>query len=85
MQAEPDGNIGTQWRIIGTDSETDSGVAPICPKPDVHAMMHGGTPDDGAVYDECCSQAGPHLECWSETAALEVQAMLNRLGVEVCS
>jgi len=71
------------WRIIITDSEQPTGVAPICPRPDVHAMMHGGPPTDDQVYDDCC--AGPHLECWNPRAAQGVLAALNSACAEVCS
>lgn len=84
MTGELDGDTGVTWRVIGTDTESDSGVAPACPFPDVHVMVHGDV-HDGNVYDECCGATGPHLQCWTPAAALEVCAMLNRLGVEVCS
>lgn len=74
----------TYWRIILTDTELPTGVSPVCPQPDVHAMMHGGSPDDGESYDECCA-AEIVLECWSEVAAREVLATLNRLYVELPS
>ena len=83
VSSEFDGD--TTWRIIDTDTELPTGVAPACPLPDVHAMMHGGPATDTAIYDECCATVGPHLECWSEYSAIEVCAMLNRLRVEVCS
>jgi hypothetical protein len=76
---EFDGDIGTRWRVIGTDTERDSGVAPVCPDPE---RNHGGDPLDTWVYD-CCP--GPHLECWNEDNARDLAATLNRLGVEVCS
>ena len=72
------------WRLVLTDTETLSGVAPVCPMPDVHAMMHGGPPDDAETYDECCG-AALVLECWSEYAAREVLATLGRLFVEIPS
>ena len=70
------------WRTILTDSESESGVAPVCPAPDVHVMMFGGPPCDPFVYDECC--VGPHLETWSEINAKIVCAFLNVRDVEVC-
>lgn len=83
QREELDGDIGTRWRIIGTDTESNSGVAPVCPRPEIHSTIGAGL-DDGNVYDGCCAAAGPHLQCWTEDAAREVAAMLNRLGVEVC-
>lgn len=79
-----DGDLGVQWRVIDTDTELPTGVAPVCPHPDIHGAMHGGPVTDAELYDECCATVGPHLQCWSESAALEVQAMLNRLNVEFC-
>jgi hypothetical protein len=46
--------------------------------------MHGGPAWD-ELYDECCATVGPHLECWSMSAAREVLNLLNRHFVEVCS
>lgn len=77
-----------KWRLIITDSETESGVAPVCPKPEVHAKMRRRDLDeiasgDAFVYDECC--IGPHLECWGPRKARAVRDVLNSLEVEVCS
>lgn len=76
-----------RWRSIITDSESESGVAPACPQPDVHAMMHGGDADDPYVYDECC--VGPHIECFSPSDADSVVDALNAVaqneGAEMCS
>jgi hypothetical protein len=73
-----------KWRLIITDTELPTGVAPVCPLPEVHGMMHGGPAWD-ELYDECCATVGPHLECWSMSAAREVLNLLNRHFVEVCS
>jgi hypothetical protein len=70
------------WRLIITDSESQSGVAPICNLPDVHAMMRGGHPGDFDVFAECCP--GPHLECNSPQGARQLLAVLNAHGVTVC-
>lgn len=72
------------WRVVVTDTELPTGVSPVCSKPDVHAMQHGGAPDDDEIYDECCT-GDAILECWSEHAAREVLATLNRLFVEMPS
>ena len=71
------------WRVIVTDSESASGIAPACPWPDVHAMMHGGKPDDAWVYDECC--IGPRIECYSERQAARLAHLLTEANAEVCS
>lgn len=81
MSVDADGDVGLQWRVIGTDTESDSGVAPVCPQPDVHAMMQGGPPTDTYVFDECC--IGPHLECWSSANSRVIRDVLNRMGVEM--
>lgn len=84
---QPGEEAPVKWRVIITDSETESGVAPVCPKPDVHAMMHGGAPTDPFTYEECCegSDGKPHLECWGPRKARAVRDILNSLEVEVCS
>ena len=77
----------SEWRVIITDSESASGVAPVCPKTDT---LHTFTIDDHltprvdamGVYD-CCPQ--PHLECWSERNAFELAHALTIAGVEVCT
>lgn len=72
------------WRVIMTDSESLSGVAPVCDRQDDPASNHH---EDGQqltdwVYD-CCP--GPHLECWGEREAAELAGWLNGRGVEPCS
>lgn len=84
MQPEP-----SKWRVIGTDTESDSGVAPVCDKPQEHAAWDAKSfldpqwygVDKLEVYD-CCP--GPHLECWTPAAAKAVAAVLNQYAVEVC-
>jgi hypothetical protein len=71
------------WRVIITDSESATGVAPVCPQPDVHAMMFGVLPADPNVYDECC--VGPHIECFTEKAARLIASALTQVEAEVCS
>lgn len=74
-----------KWRIIETDTELPTGIAPVCPLPEVHGAMHGGAAWDGELYDECCATVGPQLECWSMSAAREVLNVFNRHFVEVIS
>ncbi len=71
------------WRVVITDIDVERSVAPVCPEPDVHAMMHGGKPDDAWVYNECC--IGPHIECVSEQAAARIAYLLTEAEAEVCS
>lgn len=73
----------SDWRVVITDSESERGIAPVCPQPDVHAMMHGGKPDDSWVYDECC--VGPHIECSGEQSAKLIARLLTEAEAEVCS
>lgn len=63
----------TAWRVIITDSESLSGVAPTCEN-------HVG--NGAAVYD-CCP--GPHIECWSEQRAETIAKMLTEAEAEICS
>lgn len=72
------------WRTVLTDSESESGVAPVCeawekhPDPEPEAL----SPEDPIVY-ECCP--GPHLQCVNARDARELTTWLNQHGVEVCS
>lgn len=73
------------WRVIGTDSESLSGVAPVCPRQDElagpHLIVDLGRPDAAGVYD-CCPH--PHLECGNERAAERVAVFLTDADVEAC-
>lgn len=81
-----------KWRIVGTDAEQDSGVAPRCGQPTEHeqwARKSGSEyvlVDGPDVYD-CCA-VGPHFECGSIDAAIKVQFALNNAnfgeGAEFC-
>lgn len=76
-----------RWRTIFTDSESEHGVAPVCPQPDVHVMMHGMEfdlgPSDPFIYDECC--IGPHIECHGHDEAKAIARLLTYAGAEICS
>lgn len=74
------------WRVVFTDTEGPTGVAPVCDQPEVHADWHAASaaseigpagPDNGDVYD-CCPQ--PHIECWAPSAALTAVGVLNEAG-----
>jgi hypothetical protein len=75
-----------KWRIIMTDTESPTGMAPVCDKPDVHAMMYGERPDALDVYD-CCPH--PHIETYGESDARTLVDALNAVadgeGAEMCS
>jgi hypothetical protein len=75
------------WRRIITDSESLSGVAPVCPhQTDVTKHSTGDgymvEVDPHGVYD-CCPH--PHIECWSEAKASLVLAALNAASAELCT
>jgi hypothetical protein len=73
-----------KWRLIGTDSESLSGVAPVCPTQNdatQHTGYDGTEADPSGVYD-CCPQ--PHIECWTEGNAVLVLAKLNHAAAQVC-
>jgi hypothetical protein len=77
----------TAWRAIFTDSESMSGVAPVCEHQDdvsKHSTGdgHGKVADPHGVYD-CCP--GPHLEMWSEQTAAQLAATLTAADAQVCS
>lgn len=57
-----------RWRVIVTDTEGPTGVAPECDS------AHHSEDDRAGVYD-CCP--GPHLELWSDAWAAEVAALLT--------
>ena len=69
------------WRVILTDSDGESGVAPICDSPDHARFHHASGPSDPWVYD-CCR--GPHLECGTGSVARVLAAALTAASVEVC-
>jgi hypothetical protein len=75
----------TAWRTIFTDSETLTGVAPVCDRQDDPSGPHCG--DAGRqirdwVFD-CCPH--PHIETYSERIARRVARDLNAADAEVCS
>ncbi|MER6706635.1 hypothetical protein [Streptomyces fumanus] len=71
---------GTRWRVIATDSESLTGVAPVCTA-ERSAALHaipdhpgGPTADDEGVYD-CCPW--PQIETYSVPVAAYLVAVLN--------
>jgi hypothetical protein len=71
----------SDWRVIGTDSENDTGVAPICLNTAAHGGPHPDVNDTG-VYD-CCP--GPHIECGTTRDARAVADALTAADAEICS
>jgi hypothetical protein len=81
------GDAVSRWRLIITDSESLSGVAPVCPhQTDVtkHSTGDGYMTkvDEFGVYD-CCPY--PQIECWSPSNAEDVRVRLDRAEAEVCT
>ncbi len=72
---------GVFWRVVETDTESLSGVAPVCDMadPKEHVLDHGR--DVYGVYD-CCPL--PHLECWGPQAAADVAEFLDSRNVRIC-
>lgn len=66
-----------KWRVIFTDSESLTGVAPECPE----AGNEHEDESDGGVYD-CCPH--PHIETYSEPGAVKLAALLTELDAGPC-
>lgn len=81
---------GRFWRAVYTDTESCSGVAPVCSQVHViggeHDVDGSGAAGDGfdaqGVYD-CCP--GPHIEAWSEGTAADLADSLNRHNIRLCT
>lgn len=76
-----------KWRVIITDSESLTGVAPVCDSPEhakYAAAQSGDDQEIGAdwVYD-CCPH--PQIECWDESTAERVAAVLTDAAAKACS
>ncbi len=76
------------WRVIITDSESLSGVAPVCPSQNDYTKHSTGDgfmkePADVAGIYDCCP--GPHIECWSEQRAEAIAKALTEAEAEICS
>lgn len=73
-----------KWRTVFTDSESETGIAPVCPLQEdtqsVHSMGDGQ--DAEGVYD-CCPH--PHIECHGEASAAALAVFLTALDAEPCS
>jgi len=69
-----------QWRVIITDTESMTGVAPVCDNEQGQHDAEGDGP--GSVYD-CCPH--PHIELWDEDAAARTAVRFSELEAEACS
>ncbi|MGA5604055.1 hypothetical protein ACPCUF_23970 [Streptomyces griseoincarnatus] len=69
---------GTQWRVIATDSESLTGLAPVCTADrrfhEIADYPGGPKYDDEGVYD-CCPW--PQIETYSVAVAAYLVALLN--------
>jgi len=80
-----------KWRVVLTDSEDLTGIAPECPRatePEGPHDIDRDEPDLTARYDEhgvydCCPH--PHIECWSPLAAELAANGLTGSDAEPCS
>lgn len=72
--------LPAKWRVIITDSESPTGVAPVCTGPQSDALHmiddYPGGPkyDEDGVYD-CCPW--PQFDTYSDATAAYVVALLN--------
>ncbi len=72
----------TAWRVIITDSESMTGVAPVCEDPSHDPARHDDDPDGTHVFN-CCP--GPHIETYDELSASIVAATLTANDARLCS
>ncbi len=63
----------TRWRVIGTDTENETGIAPVC-----EAAKHSDD-FDSWVFD-CCPR--PQIECWTPHAARQIADALTAAEAE---
>jgi len=71
----------SDWRVINTDGEDESGVAPVCLNT-ANSRSRGPHSDHGDpwVYS-CCPR--PHIECGTRSAARAIADALTAAGAEV--
>lgn len=69
------------WRVIMTDTEGATGVAPVCENMGTDHYVDGMTLSDW-VFD-CCPH--PHIQCWSEGIAEAMAESLTSADAEACS
>lgn len=65
-----------KWRVIGTDSESETGVAPICEN-----IAH--PPDHDSWVFDCCPH--PHLELGTPSQARRIARELTDAEADVCN
>lgn len=70
-------SVGMRWRVIYTDSEGPTGVAPECDLPHDEPGQ-----DRHDVYD-CCPH--PHIETYSEQVATFLAGYMTAHEVGMCS
>lgn len=62
------------WRVIITDTESMTGVAPVCETDHTPHSEDGESQLRDWVFD-CCPH--PHIEMWSEDLATRLAELLN--------
>lgn len=80
-----------KWRVINTDTEGPTGFAPVCEDPghEGAAVVCGLEPGEegalgtGPLVLDCCPH--PHVETWSEEAAMAMAISLTVHEAELCS
>lgn len=67
------------WRVIITDTESMTGVAPVCEIDHTPHSPDGDDPLKEWVFD-CCPH--PHLELWGESDARVAAELLTLVNAE---
>jgi hypothetical protein len=79
------------WRVVITDSESMTGVAPICVRQDERGSPHDHG-DQRQMYDlrfdatgvyDCCPE--PHIETYSTSTAAFLVELMNLRNVRMCT
>lgn len=71
------------WRTIFTDSESETGVAPVCEQTiGVPVGLHENEPGVGHWVYDCCPH--PHIETYSEPGATRLATLLTELDAGPC-
>lgn len=74
------------WRVIITDSESLTGVAPVCESKEHAKNAAKSGMEEGAGADwvfDCCPY--PQIETWSEVKATLIAEVLTLAEAEICS
>lgn len=69
----------TAWRVIITDTESETGIAPVCEDPAHNPALHDDDPSGVRVFD-CCPY--PQIELWDERAAARAAELFTQAAAE---